>query len=277
MCHSGIEHRIKYTSRMKKSDIFWQSYLSLEKELIEVSKFIYIADEVNTHEGGKEVARSCDSQLMTFSPHIADLLIRCCVQVEAISKELYYDNGGAKLRGDSSIYFDEDCLKLVDIKWATHNKRVMVVAPFFNLTKDENRILRPLKEAHKRAGTYWEKAYQAVKHDRLIAKGLEKEKLNPANRFMHLWELGKYRLRKLLPDTMPFEERKLKLLGSEAWNCWINQNNQHLSPDEITAENIEQEIDVAGRRWGMDIEKRYKTLSWLDFAFNKAICRVYIP
>ena len=27
---------------MKKSDIFWQSYLSLEKELIEMSKFIYI-------------------------------------------------------------------------------------------------------------------------------------------------------------------------------------------------------------------------------------------
>lgn len=29
---------------MKKSDIFWQSYLSLEKELIEVSKFIYIVE-----------------------------------------------------------------------------------------------------------------------------------------------------------------------------------------------------------------------------------------
>lgn len=42
----------------------------------------------------------------------------------------------------------------------------MVVAPFFNLTKDEKKILRPLKEAHKRSGTYWEKAYQAVKHDR---------------------------------------------------------------------------------------------------------------
>ena len=35
---------------MKKSDIFWQLYLSLEKELIEVSKFIYIADVVNTKE-----------------------------------------------------------------------------------------------------------------------------------------------------------------------------------------------------------------------------------
>lgn len=30
---------------MKKSDIFWQSYLSLEKELIEMSKFIYIGKQ----------------------------------------------------------------------------------------------------------------------------------------------------------------------------------------------------------------------------------------
>lgn len=45
----------------------------------------------------------------------------------------------------------------------------MVVAPFFNLTKEENRILRPLKNAHKRAGTFWEKAYQAVKHDRFAS------------------------------------------------------------------------------------------------------------
>ena len=36
-------------------------------------------------------------------------------------------------------------------------------------TKEENRILRPLKNAHKRAGTFWEKAYQAVKHDRFAS------------------------------------------------------------------------------------------------------------
>lgn len=70
------------------------------------------------------------------------------------------------IRGDSSILFDEDCLKLIDIKWKTHEKNVLIVAPFFNFTKDENRVLKPLKEAHKRQGTYWEKAYQAVKHDR---------------------------------------------------------------------------------------------------------------
>lgn len=67
---------------------------------------------------------------------------------------------------DKSLFFDEDCLKLIDKKWQTHKKVVMIVAPFFNFTKKENCILKPLREAHKRQGTYWEKAYQAVKHDR---------------------------------------------------------------------------------------------------------------
>lgn len=151
---------------MKKSDIFWQTYLNLEKEVIEVSKYIFFTDEVLVNGKGGIAVQNCKTQLETFSPHIADLLIQCCVQIEAISKELYFDNGGTKVRGDTGIYFDEDCLKLIDLKWQTHKKVVMVVAPFFNFTKDENLMLKPLKESHKRQGTYWEKAYQAVKHDR---------------------------------------------------------------------------------------------------------------
>lgn len=150
----------------EKIRCFWQTYLNLEKEVIEVSKYIFFTDEVLVNSNGGIVAQSCNTQLETFSPHIADLLVRCCVQIEAISKELYFDNGGTKARGDNSILFDEDCLKLIDIKWETHNKIVMVVAPFFNFTKNENRILKPLREAHKKQGTYWERAYQAVKHDR---------------------------------------------------------------------------------------------------------------
>lgn len=374
---------------MKKSDIFWQSYLSLEKEVIEVSKYIFVTDEITTHQNGHEIVESCPAQLMTFSPHIADLLVRCCVQIEAVSKELYCENGGEKPRGDSSIFFDEDCLKLIDMKWATHDKRVIVVAPFFNLNKDENKILRPLKEAHKRSGTYWEKAYQAVKHDRygslkygnikallnslaalyllnlyyrndswyikynelskhdfsmgssvfsvpapevgqlwygnnpirsaspyvmtykdedykrienkqkadaealnsywqqqpelrdpdfvaILEKEIEKQKQNPANRVMYIWELAKYRLRKMLPETLPFEERKAKLIASEAWNCWINQNNKHLLPHELTAENISKEIESVGTHWGIQIEKRYNTLDWIHLAMNEAVCKVYI-
>lgn len=371
---------------MKKSDIFWQTYLSLEKELINVSNFIFITDEITTHERGIEVTKPCNSQLKAFSPHIADLLIRCCVQIEAISKELYYENGGTKPRGAKNLFFDEDCLKLIDIKWATHDKQVLVVAPFFNLTKDENRVLRPLKNAHKRSGTFWEKAYQAVKHDRFLSlkdgnvkallhsmaalyllnlyyrndswvvkyqelsksdfsmgssifavkqpkvgqlwygndpiksespyvvsyqaedyKRIEamqkadsealshywqqqpelkdpeflailererkKQEMDPTHRILYLWELGIYRLKKQLPTSLPFEERKNRFIKSEAWKCC----NNHLIPEDITENNIDKEIENVGSRWGMDIEKRYNTMNWIHLATNGAICKVYIP
>lgn len=375
---------------MKKSDIFWQTYLNLEKEAIEVSKYIFFTDEVLVNGKGGIVAQSCNTQLETFSPHIADLLVRCCVQIEAISKELYFDNGGTKARGDSSILFDEDCLKLIDIKWQTHNKTVMVVAPFFNFVKDENRILKPLKEAHKRQGTYWEKAYQAVKHDRYsslhkgnvkafihalaalyllnlyyrndswvtkyqdiskldysmgsaiftvkppvanqlwhgnsptitespyvvsyqdadyqrieemqrkeeqalndywinqpelrepafqaqLQEAVEREKKDPHQRVMHIWELAKYRLNKKIPNTLTFEERKVCLINSKEWNSWINQHNKHLSADELTEDNIQKEIDSVGTRWGMEIMKSFQKLEWLPIALNSEICNIYIP
>lgn len=375
---------------MKKSDIFWQTYLNLEKEAIEVSKYIFFTDEVLVNGKGGIVAQSCNTQLETFSPHIADLLVRCCVQIEAISKELYFDNGGTKARGDSSILFDEDCLKLIDIKWQTHNKTVMVVAPFFNFVKDENRILKPLKEAHKRQGTYWKKAYQAVKHDRYsslhkgnvkafihalaalyllnlyyrndswvtkyqdiskldysmgsaiftvkppvanqlwhgnsptitespyvvsyqdadylrleemqrkeeqalndywinqpelrepafqaqLQEAVEREKKDPHQRVMHIWELAKYRLNKKIPNTLTFEERKVCLINSKEWNGWINQHNKHLSADELTEDNIQKEIDSVGTRWGMEIMKSFQKLEWLPIALNSEICNIYIP
>ena len=56
---------------MNKSDIFWQSYLSLEKEAIEVSKYIYITDAITVCGNGVENEQPYKSQLETFSPHIA--------------------------------------------------------------------------------------------------------------------------------------------------------------------------------------------------------------
>ena len=371
---------------MKKSDIFWQTYMNLEKELIEVSKFIFITDVKTVTINGVEQEEVCNTQLGTFSSHLADLLVRCCVQIEAISKELYYENGGTKPRGDNTIFFDEDCLKLIDIKWQTHSKQVLVVAPFFNLTREENRVLKPLKEAHKRQGTYWERAYQAVKHDRYASlcagnvKALiqamaalyllnlylrkdtwvvkyqdvqkqdygmgsslfsvkapatngiwygnnpvlsespyvveyqetdykrieeiqkkEEEALNDylksqpemneeafisqlqaafrrsPQSVMGIWELGVYRLNKMIPSTLSFEERKERLIQSDAWNGWINQNNLHLLPEELTSENIQHGIDTAGRRWGMSIMKSIQKGEWLPIAWGSGMCKVYIP
>lgn len=139
---------------MNKAEMFWQTYLNLEKELLDISKYVYITDEIN------------DNQLKVYSPHFADLLVRTCIEIEAISKELYFDFGGKKLRGDTTLMFDTDCLKLIDQKCGTHKKIVMITCPLFNLVKEPNKIFRPLKESHKPKGTDWERAYQAVKHDR---------------------------------------------------------------------------------------------------------------
>lgn len=372
---------------MTKSSIFWQTYLNLEKEAIEVSKYIFITDVKTENQEGKEVEVPCYSQLETFSPYIADLLVRCCVQIEAISKELYYDNGGEKPRGDNSIYFDKDCLKLIDQKWKTHNKQVLVVAPFFNLIKEENNVLRPLKEAHKRQGTYWERAYQAVKHDRYssLSKGnvkaflqalaalyllniyyrndfwttkyndirkadysmgsalfsvnppvtdqlwyenkpiiskspfvvkyvdndykkikdiqnkeykalkdywesqpelkepqfkkilIDEQNKNPEGKVMVIGELAKYRLHKLIPQSLSFEEKKNRLINSEAWNCRTNQQAKQITPEDLTDGNIEKEIDSVGTLWGIDILNRYQPYKWIGFAMNGAICKIYIP
>ena len=375
---------------MKKSDIFWQTYLNLEREVIEVSKFIFITDVKMVNENGKEVLQTCKAQLDTFSPHIADLLVRCCVQIEAISKELYHDNGGQKPRGRNDIFFDEDCLKLIDIKWETHRKCVFVVAPFFNLTKDENTILRPLKEAHKKQGTYWERAYQAVKHDRFASlsmgnvkaliqalaalyllnlyyrndswvikyQDISKQDYSSGSSIFavkppsanQLWEgnmpnnsdspyvvtykddvykkiedirlaekqamldylsqqpefqdteflnhyksiiekdlgfqqpftpfciLERYRFNRRIPSTLPFIERKQRLLNSKEWNGWIHQNNQHLKEDELTEDNIQHEIDLVGDRWGRQVWKSFlKDGEWLSIALGSGLCEVYIP
>lgn len=261
---------------------------------------------------------------------------------------------------------------------------------FFNFVKDENRILKPLKEAHKRQGTYWEKAYQAVKHDRYsslhkgnvkafihalaalyllnlyyrndswvtkyqdiskldysmgsaiftvkppvanqlwhgnsptitespyvvsyqdadyqrieemqrkeeqalndywinqpelrepafqaqLQEAVEREKKDPHQRVMHIWELAKYRLNKKIPNTLTFEERKVCLINSKEWNGWINQHNKHLSADELTEDNIQKEIDSVGIRWGMEIMKSFQKLEWLPIALNSEICNIYIP
>ena len=316
-----------------------------------MSKYIFFTDEVQISSKGNISVKPCPSQLETFSPYIADLLVRCCVQIEAISKELYFDNGGIKSRGDTNLYFDEDCLKLIDMKWQTHSKIVMVVAPFFNLTKDENYILKPLNRAHKRQGTYWERAYQAVKHDRFLSlqKGNVKaflqalaalyllnlyyrndswvtkyqdiskldyslgssiftvkppiaeqlwdgnkpitsespyvvnykdtayQRNDPKQRVMHIWELAKYRLNKKIPNNLPFQERKRLLVNSPEWNGWIHKNNNHLTEEELTEENIQQEIDTVGILWGMEIMKKYQKLEWLPIALNSEICKIYIP
>jgi hypothetical protein len=97
---------------------------------------------------------------------IADLLIRCVVEIEAIVKELYFKNGGTKT-DDNNLYFDTDCMAHLESLWGL-SKKVVLISSIYCFISDEKKILYPFHKAYKRgtSGADWAKAYQAIKHNR---------------------------------------------------------------------------------------------------------------
>jgi hypothetical protein len=108
---------------------------------------------------------------------IADLLTRCAIEIEAIAKEIYFNNEGPPLIDDTGKerypFFDSDCISYLEQRWKITKKQVKIVSPNFFFQKDEIMSLVPLKNAHKQRQNKWNKAYQAVKHNRIedLSKG----------------------------------------------------------------------------------------------------------
>jgi hypothetical protein len=141
--------KINYRSAM--INLYWPVYKNIEKEVLELSNQIHFDD----------------SQLSIYSIKISELLIRCSVEIEAISKDLFISQGGT-IPTDGNFYFDTDCLNTLENNWLLSKKKLTVSAPNFYFENEENRILTPLNKANKRGSSSceWKKAYQAVKHDR---------------------------------------------------------------------------------------------------------------
>lgn len=142
---------------MKEYNLYWSVYKNLEKEFLELTNFIHFSDD----------------QLKVYSMHIADLIVRCSIEIESISKELYFELGGERNPLDENgdkrdLYFDTDCLDLLENKWHITKKNVIVSAPTVYFSNESNRVFTPLHKANKRgsSGSKWKQAYQAVKHDR---------------------------------------------------------------------------------------------------------------
>lgn len=138
--------------------LYWQVYKNLEKEFLGLADVIHVDDK----------------QLEVYSMKIADLLIRTVVEIEAIAKELYLSNGGV-IVPDNEMFFDTVCMKHLDSLWNLEKKVVLVVCPSLYLKEEKNKILKPLHKATRRgtSSASWNKAYQAVKHNRVreLTKG----------------------------------------------------------------------------------------------------------
>jgi len=147
------------------TQLYWQVYLNLERELLALADTIYIDDK----------------QQEVYSMRIADLLIRTVIEIEALAKELYLNNGGVVVSNDE-MYFDTVCMAYLNDSWKLDKKVVQIVSPNIYLEKNENKILYPLHKASKRGSSSadWNKAYQAVKHNRVkeLSKGSLKNLLH---------------------------------------------------------------------------------------------------
>lgn len=134
------------------TQLYWQVYKNLEQDFLNLADIIYINDD----------------QQNVYSMRIADLLIRTVIEIEALAKELYLINGGT-LVSDEEMYFDTVCIKYLDSLWNLDKKVVQVVSPCIYFENEENGILTPLHKANKcgTSSSDWNKAYQAVKHNRV--------------------------------------------------------------------------------------------------------------
>lgn len=134
------------------TQLYWQVYLNLEREFLELADTIFINE----------------AQLNVYSMRISEMLIRTVIEIEALTKDLYLENGGL-IVPDEKMYFDTVCMDYLDQLWNLDKKAVLVVSPNIYLEKEENRIIYPLHKANKRgtSSSDWNKAYQAVKHNRV--------------------------------------------------------------------------------------------------------------
>lgn len=139
-------------------NLFWHVYQNLEKELLEIGETVLVVD----------------NQLDVYSVRIAELLVRTCVEIESIAKELYFANGGPKPR-DKHPYFDSDCLSYLNEKWLLSKKKVFLSCAAFFIKDEAMLEMIPLEKGHhfKIDISEWMDAYQSVKHDRMnnIEKG----------------------------------------------------------------------------------------------------------
>ena len=107
---------------MNHINLYWPIYKNLEKEVLEISKYIHFDD----------------NQDKVYSIHIGDLIIRCAVEIESLAKELYIREGGNPNVVDAEgknrdLYFDTDCIELLNQKWNICKKVVSIVSPVFYL------------------------------------------------------------------------------------------------------------------------------------------------
>ncbi|MBR0456934.1 MAG: hypothetical protein IJJ01_09725 [Firmicutes bacterium] len=217
-------------------NLYWPVYKNLETEVLQLADSIHF----------------CDGQLRVYSIHIADLIVRCAVEIEAISKDLYERLGGEmepkdEDGNDRDLYFDTDCLQLINNTWKLDKKELTISCATMYFEKAENVKLIPLHKSHKRGdkGSRWKRAYMALKHDRYgsLNKGTVENLLNA---------LGSLYILNIYYADDSFDAG---IIGYGALNFTSQYESKVFTPDGVGAYNLHfcrEEADDTCIVWDKD-------------------------
>ena len=113
-------------------NLYWPIYKNLEKECLAVANYIHFADD----------------QLKVYSAIIADLIVRCSIEIEALAKDLYQQLGGDMSPIDITtgtpreLYFDTDCLDVLEQRWKLSKKQLKLTAINFYFSDISHQVIR---------------------------------------------------------------------------------------------------------------------------------------
>ena len=128
-------------------------YQQIEREVIDLTASIFFSDE----------------QITVYSLKIADLIIRCSIEVESIAKDIYRRDAGKEPdKPRTAIIYLEDT-------WKVSQKTLRIVSPYTHFKSAFQPSFAPFGYENKSLDDYFS-VYNAIKHDR--AKNIDKANIN---------------------------------------------------------------------------------------------------
>lgn len=175
-----------------KENLYFPIYQKIEKEVIELTSSIYFSDE----------------QINVYSLQIANLIIRCSIELESIVKDIYRESNGKDPQkpGDAFVQLDQ--------QWNLSHKVLTIISPYTHFKNTFCPAFAPFDYKAKSSDDFFS-TYNAIKHDKV--NNISKANINSLIRVLGaLYILNIYYRNEIIPlDQDRYGSKANRSLGSD--------------------------------------------------------------
>ena len=222
-----------------------------------------------------EVILFNDDHKNVYSMAIGNILLRCTVEIEAISKELYLQLGGAPEIIDKATnkprppFFDSECIQLLVDTWNI-DKRKIQISHSNMYFKDV--IINPLCKANKRgsSGSKWKQAYQGFKHHRSEAMK-QANVWNMINALGALYILNLYYADEIFWYDAPLKEKRKYATSSEIFSPFLFDAIKEKKPNKTDLEKYIFILKYTDSSYLKQQKMNYKTSIGIELQMHQTV------